>query len=145
MAVFNIELRGENLLKAEGYDKDGNIYTDEILLNRVNEIDKSYILVKGEEKRHVINWFEKFDLTNVQEVTLKEGYYSTFDTIKDLYESEEAKAVFIKYFGDAKENRWLKFMMAVTTINSMSKISQLNMPKELLTVINRELNVIQKK
>jgi beta-galactosidase len=136
---------GENLIKAEGYDNEGNIYRDEMILNHVNAIDKSYILVKGEEKRHVINWFEKFDLTNVQEVTLKEGYYSTFDTLIDLYESEEAKAVFIRYFGDAKENRWLKSMMAVTTINSMSKISQLNMPKELLTVINRELNVIQKK
>lgn len=136
---------GENSIKAEGYDKSGNAYQDDMVLNRVNEADKSYTLVKGGEKRHVINWFEKFDLTNVQEVTLQEGYYSTFDTLEDLYKSEEAKAVFIKYFGDAKENPWLKSMMALTTINSMSKISRLNMPKELLTVINRELNLIPKK
>jgi beta-galactosidase len=136
---------GENLIRVEGYDKAGNVFIDEMVINRVNEADKSYTLVKAEDKGHVVNWFEKFDLTNVQEVTLKEGYYSTFDTIKDLYESVEAKAVFIKYFGDAKENRWLKSAMAVTTINSMSKISQLNMPKELLTIINRELNVIAKR
>jgi beta-galactosidase len=95
---------GENLIKIEGYDKAGNIYRDERLLNRVSEIDKSYILVKAEEKKHVVNWFEKFDLTNVQEFTLKEGYFSTFDTIKELYENEEAKAVFKKYFGDAAEH-----------------------------------------
>jgi beta-galactosidase len=135
---------GQNTIRAEGYDKAGNIYKDAIVLNRVNEADNSYILVKTEEKKHVVNWFEKFDLTNVQEVTLQEGYYSTFDTLEDLYKNEEAKAVFIKYFGDAKENPWLKSMMTLTTINSMSKISRLNMPKELLTVINRELNVIEK-
>jgi len=136
---------GENLIKVEGYDKQGNIYKDEITLNHVGEIDKSYIHVKVEEKAHVTNWFEKFDLTNVQEVTLKDGYYSTFDTIQDLYENEETKTIFKRYFGEMAEHPRLKAMMGVTSIDRMSKITQLNIPKELLPVINKELNIIPKK
>lgn len=135
---------GENLIKVEGYDKQGNIYKDEMTLNHVGEVDKSYIYVKVEEKTHVTNWFEKFDLNNVQEVTLKEGYYSTFDTIQDLYENEETKVIFKKYFGEMAEHPRLKAMMALTSIDSMSKITQLNIPKELLPVINKELNIIPK-
>lgn len=135
---------GENLIKVEGYDKHGNTYKDEMILNHVSEIDKNYTLVKVEEKEHVVNWFEKFDLTNVQEVELKEGYYSTFDIVKDLYENEEAKAVFKKYFGDTAEHPRFQSMMGLTSIDSMSKISRFNIPKELLTVINKELNGILK-
>ena len=91
---------GENLLRVEGYDKDGNIYRDEMVLNFVNEKDQNYIIEKNQEEENAFNWFEKYDLTNVQEVTLKEGYYSTFDITNDLYENEEAKAVFMKYFAD---------------------------------------------
>jgi beta-galactosidase len=135
---------GENLLKVEGYANNGDLFKDQMLLNHVQEMDKSYILVKAEDNTHVVNWFEKFDLTNVQEVTLKEGYYSTFDTIKDLYANEQAKAVFKKYFGDSAEHPKFKSMMALTSIDGMSKISRFNIPKELLTVINRELNSIPK-
>jgi beta-galactosidase len=136
---------GENLIRVEGCDISGNVYWDEMILNRVSEADKSYTLVKAEEKGHVVNWFEKFDLTNVQEVTLKEGYFSTFDTIKELYEIEEAKAVFKKFFGDTAEHPKYKTVMMMTSIDAMSKISRFNIPKELLTIINRELNVIAKK
>jgi beta-galactosidase len=147
MKIFNqVKLAlGENLIKVEGYDKAGNVFIDEMVLNRVNEADKSYTLVKAEEKGHVVNWFEKFDLTNIQEVTLKEGYFSTFDAIKELYENEEAKEVFKKYFGDAAEHPKYKTVMMMTSIDAMSKISRFNIPKELLTVINRELNILPKR
>ncbi len=135
---------GQNLIKVEGYDKEGNIYIDEMILNHGSEIDKDYIHVKVEEKRYVINWFEKFDLTNVQEVNLKDGYYSTFDTIQELYENEETKAIFNKYFGEISEQPRLKAMMGVISIDGMSKITQLNIPKEILPVINKELNEIPK-
>jgi beta-galactosidase len=135
---------GENVVKVEGYAENGETFKDEMILKSVDEIDKSYILEKVEDNKNVVNWFEKFDLTNVQELTLKEGYYSTFDTIKDLYDNEEAKAVFKKYFGDSAEHPKFKAMMALTSIDGMSKISRFNIPKELLTVINRELNSIPK-
>ncbi|MDF2884842.1 MAG: beta-galactosidase, partial [Clostridiaceae bacterium] len=38
-----------------------------------------------------------------------------------------------------------KVMMGLMTIDSMSKRSRFNIPKELLTVINTELNIIPKK
>lgn len=136
---------GENKLRAEGYDSYGNLYIDDMTINGVTEVDKSYELVKVEEKKHVINWFEKFDLSNIQEITLKEGYFSTFDTIRDLYENEEAKAVFKKYFGDAAEHPKYKTIMAMSSIDAMSKISRFNITKELLNVINIELNSIPKK
>jgi beta-galactosidase len=135
---------GKNCIKAEGYDKEGFVYTDEMILNHSEAMDKSYILEKTEEQRHVINWFEKFDLTNVQEVTLKEGYYSTFDSIKTLYANEAAKAVFEKYFGEMAEQPRFKAMIMLMSIDSMSKITQFNIPKELLAVINKELNCIPK-
>ena len=43
------------------------------------------------------------------------------------------------------EHPRLKAMMGVTSIDRMSKITQLNIPKEILPVINKELNIIPKK
>ncbi len=136
---------GENKIKVEAFDKAGNTYSDEIILKHVKEVDQSYILEKPEEQTHVTNWFQKFDLTNVQEVAVKDGYYSTFDTIEELYKDEQAKAVFKKYFGDIAESQQFQVMIGLMTIDSMSKRSRFNIPKELLSVINKELNVIPKK
>ncbi|BCJ93255.1 beta-galactosidase [Anaerocolumna cellulosilytica] len=136
---------GENFIRVEAVDSEGNCYYDEMFLNRVKDMDLSYVLKKTEEKTTVTNWFQKFDLTNVQEVAIKEGYYSTFDTIEELYKNEEAKAVFKKYFGDLAENPQMATMRGLMTIDSMSKRSRFNIPKELLSVINKELNVIEKR
>lgn len=143
LANVKLEL-GKNLVKVEAIDSDNKIYTDEITLNRTEEADESYVLKKPETTTHVTNWFQKFDLTDVQEVTLKEGYYSTFDTLDELYKNEEAKAVFKKYFGDIAESDQMSAMRGLMTIDSMSKRSRFNIPKELLSVINKELNVIPK-
>lgn len=141
----NVKLElGENVVKVEAIDSDNNTYTDEITLNRTEDADESYVLKKPETTTHVTNWFQKFDLTDVQEVTLKEGYYSTFDTLDELYKNEEAKAVFKKYFGDIAESDQMSAMRGLMTIDSMSKRSRFNIPKELLSVINKELNVIPK-
>ncbi|RTE11262.1 glycoside hydrolase family 2 protein [Paenibacillus whitsoniae] len=137
-------VRGENHLKVVGVDELGAIYSDEIVLHYVSEIDKSYVYVKKEEARHVVNWFEKFDLTNVKEIELKEGYYSTFDTIEDLYMNEKAKAVFLKYFEHTTHNPRFELTKGVMSIEKMSKLSFFKIPKDLLTVINTELNVIKK-
>lgn len=141
----NVKLElGENIVKVEAIDNNKNTYTDEITLNRTEDADESYVLKKPETTTHVTNWFQKFDLTDVQEVTLKEGYYSTFDTLDELYKNEEAKAVFKKYFGDIAESDQMSAMRGLMTIDSMSKRSRFNIPKELLSVINKELNIIPK-
>lgn len=107
-------------------------------------MDQSYVFIKPEEKTHVTNWFEKFDLSNVEDVTVKEGYYSTSDTIEALFENEQSKEVFQKYFDNMAEEPRFRVMMGLMTIDSMSKISRFNIPKELIHAINKELNVIKK-
>jgi beta-galactosidase len=135
---------GINLIKVEAFDESGNVYSDEMTLNRVSEVDNSYILSKPEETKHVTNWFEKFDLSSVQEVVVKEGYYSIFDTVEELYGNEQAKEVFKKFFGDMAETPKFQIMKGIFTIEGMSKRSMFRIPKELLGVINNELNVIPK-
>lgn len=143
--IKGIQLKpGINEIFVQAYDTENRVYSDQMNLNYVSEEDKSYVIEKKVEQAYVTNWFQEFDLTNVQEVTLKEGYYSTFDTIEELYKNEEAKAVFIKYFKDVAENPQIKAMKGLMTIDSMSKRSRFQMPKELLTIINKELNEIKK-
>ncbi|QAA34384.1 glycoside hydrolase family 2 protein [Clostridium manihotivorum] len=136
---------GENCIRIEGCDGENTIYTDEMMLNRVDKIDESYILPKQEEKKHVTNWFEKFDLSEVKEIVVKDGYYSIYDSVEKLYEDEQAKAVFKKFFGETAEEPRFKVMMGLISIEGMSKRSMFRIPKELLGVINDELNVIPKK
>jgi beta-galactosidase len=133
---------GKNRIYVEAIDREENCFKDEMFLNCVSEMDQSYIFEKPKEEAHVTNWFQKFDLTDIQEVTIREGYYSTFDTIDELYKNNDAKEVFQKYFGDVAESPQLIAMRGLMTIDSMSKRSRFNIPKELLSVINKELNVI---
>lgn len=137
--------KGQNIVRVEAFDESSNVYTDEMVLNKVDEADGSYVLPKPEEKKHVTNWFEKFDLSNVQEVIVKEGYFSIFDTVEELYKNEQAKAVFKKFFGEIAEEPRFQVMKGIFTIEGMSKRSMFKIPKELLGVINKELNVIPKK
>ena len=141
----NIELElGKNIILVKGYDKLGCEYTDQIILNHTHEVDKSYVFVNKENTDHVINWFEKFDLSNAEEIKLKEGYYSITDTIAELYENEESKAIFNKYFSHITSSPRFKSMMNTMSVESMSKISFFKIPKELVLVINKELNSIKK-
>ncbi|WP_261304215.1 glycoside hydrolase family 2 protein [Paenibacillus andongensis] len=137
-------IEGENCVRVEGTDEHGFIHTDEIVLRYAAEIDQSYIHVKPEKAKNVVNWFEKFDLSNAEPIELRDGYYSTFDTIKDLYANEEAKAVYLKYFGDMTNNPFFEVMRGVMSIQKMSQLVQFNIVPELLSVINKELNAIKK-
>jgi beta-galactosidase len=115
-----------------------------MILNYVTEMDQSYVIEKPKEETHVTNWFQKFDLTDIQEVSIREGYYSTFDTIDELYKNDDAKKIFEKYFGNMADSPQFTAMRGLMTIDSMSKRSRFKMPKELLSVINKELNIIPK-
>ncbi|MDQ0890262.1 beta-galactosidase [Paenibacillus sp. V4I9] len=137
-------IAGENYVKVEAADEFGVIHTDEIVLHHAAEIDPSYIHVKPEKAKYVVNWFEKFDLSNAEPIELKDGYYSTFDTIEDLYSNEETKAVYLKYFGDMANNPFFEVMRGVMSIQKMSQLVQFNIVPELLAVINKELNAIKK-
>jgi beta-galactosidase len=141
----NIKLDfGKNYFETIAFDADGIAYHDEMILNYVAEADLSYIMQENKLTNHVVNWFKKFDLTSIGEVKINKGYYSTFDTIESIYANGAAREVFQKYFGNIMEKEPYCSMKGLMTINSMSKRSRFHMPKELLDVINRELNVIAK-
>lgn len=137
-------ITGENYVKVEATDELGVIHTDEIVLHHAAEIDESYTHVKPEKAKNVVNWFEKFDLSNAEPIELKEGYYSTFDTIEDLYSNEEAKTVYLKYFEDMANNPFFEVMRGVMSIQKMSQLVQLGIVPELVAVIDKELNAIKK-
>ncbi|RAV04949.1 hypothetical protein [Paenibacillus sp. YN15] len=134
----------ENLLRTEGIDSEGNVYTDEMRLCRVAEPDSGYIHVKEEQAAHAVNWFERFDLSNPGKVVLKEGYYSTYDTIASLYRNPAAKAVFLKYFGHVTDHPFFEVTMDVMSIEKMAQLEFYHIPPALLPVINQELNAILK-
>lgn len=133
---------GSNTIRVCGFDERGQMFSDQVELNYVMTEDLSYTLKVVEEKATVTNWFEKFDLKEVQEIILHEGNYSIYHTIEELYKDEKTKEVFIKYFGDVMENDTMSLLKGLMTIESMSKRSRFRIPKELLGVINNELNKI---
>lgn len=135
---------GDNHLLVEAYDAKGNLYRDEMTLRLVEERDERYVYQPPEENKHVRNWFEKFDSSNVPEIEFREGYYSINDTIDELYRNSQAREIFEKYFGNMAENPRFVPMTSVMSIVKMSKISALKIPKELVAVINDELNKIKK-
>ncbi len=140
-----IELElGDNTIRVEATDTDGQCYIDSMTLCYREEKDSSYELVVEKKSDNVTNWFEKFDLSEVQDYAIKDGYYSTFDTLQELLQHDETREIFEKYFGDIAQNPQIKAMSGLMTIESMSKRSRFRMPKELLTVINKELNTIKK-
>lgn len=140
---IDLEL-GKNLITIKGYDESGAEYIDNMILNYTKEIDNRYVFVNKQKSDHVVNWFEKFDLSDTEEIVLKEGYYSTSDTISDLYKNEKSREIFKKYFSHICESARFKSSINVMSIDSMSKISFFKIPKELLIVINKELNSIKK-
>ncbi|MCY9691430.1 glycoside hydrolase family 2 protein [Paenibacillus alginolyticus] len=137
-------IAGENCVIVEGTDEYGVIHTEEIVLHHAAEIDRNYIHVKPEKEKNVVNWFEKFDLSNAETIELRDGYFSTFDTIEDLYSNEEAKAVFLKYFEHVTNNPFFEVTKDVISIEKMAQLTFYNIPPELIPVINKELNAIQK-
>jgi beta-galactosidase len=135
---------GENLIEVQGLTVDGTIFKDEALFHYQNEPEVEYTYVNEVRKKHVTNWFEKFDLTSVEEIELKDGYYSTFDTIETLLNNNETKEVIFKYFEKTFDHPRFRAMKGLITIENMAKIKSAGIPQELLLVINKELNTIKK-
>ncbi|MDR6881692.1 glycoside hydrolase family 2 TIM barrel-domain containing protein [Bacillus sp. 3255] len=146
--VFQVKdvalVQGINRIRVEAMQEDGMVHTDEMLLTFVAEADQSYIHVKEEKTKHVVNWFENFDLSGGGQIELKDGYYSIYDTIEDLYSHADAKAVFLKYFGHTTNNPFFEVTKGVMSIEKMSQLAFYEIPAELLPVIQKELNIIPK-
>ncbi|SDD04491.1 beta-galactosidase [Paenibacillus sp. UNCCL117] len=146
--VFQVKdaalVQGDNRIRAEGIRGESVVHTDEMLLTLSAEADPGYIHVKEEKAKHVVNWFENFDLSGGGQIELKDGYFSIYDTIEDLYSHAEAKAVFLKYFGHTTNNPFFEVTQGVMSIEKMSQLAFYEIPAELLPVIQNELNIIRK-
>ena len=143
---FQIRLpkMGQNEIHVKGFDENGNIYEDNMVLNRVIEEDKSYKAEKKDNRVVVTNWFEKFDLSDTTEVIIDENAYSTKDTIQELLLNEATKAIIEKYMDFLlTDTRFLRARNM--TIDALFGLGGLALPKELRTVLNRELNQIKKR
>ena len=135
--------KGENQIVVRGYDAQGNLYEDQMILNYTEEEDKNYQYVKKDEGGNVINWFEKFDLTDAEEIQLDPEGFSSADKVGTIMKNPEGEKVILKYFGTMVEHP--KFaMMKAMTLDAMGKLKNLGIPQELITVINKELNQIKK-
>lgn len=134
--------KGENQIVVRGYDAQGNLYEDQMILNYTEE-DKNYQYVKKDEGGNVINWFEKFELTDAEEIQLDPEGFSSADKVGTIMKNPEGEKVILKYFGTMVEHP--KFaMMKAMTLDAMGKLKNLGIPQELITVINKELNQIKK-
>lgn len=135
--------KGKNQIAVRGYDAQGNLYEDYMILNFTEEEDKSYQYIKKDEGGNVINWFEKFDLTDAEEIQLDPEGFSSADKVGTIMKNPEGEKVILKYFGTMVEHP--KFaMMKAMTLDAMGKLKNLGIPQELITVINKELNQIKK-
>lgn len=135
--------KGKNQIAVRGYDAQGNFYEDHMILNFTEEEDKSYQYIKKDEGGNVINWFEKFDLTDAEEIQLDPEGFSSADKVGTIMKNPEGEKVILKYFGTMVEHP--KFaMMKAMTLDAMGKLKNLGIPQELITVINKELNQIKK-
>ena len=146
MTNFTVVLpMGENKITAKGFDQTETVYEDEMVLHRVTEPDKSYEYVQKDQGGNVINWFEKFDLEDAgtEEIALNPECYSSMDKLGEIMKHPKGEAIILKYFGEMVDHP--KFaMMKVMTLDAMSKLKNLGIPKELILVINRELQQIKK-
>lgn len=135
--------KGKNQITVRGYDGQGDLYEDQMILNCTEEEDKSYQYVKKDEGGNVINWFEKFDLTDAEEIQLDPEGFSSADKVGTIMKNPEGEKVILKYFGTMVEHP--KFaMMKAMTLDAMGKLKNLGIPQELITVMNKELNQIKK-
>lgn len=146
MTQFSVQLpMGKNEITVKGFDRENLEYEDEQILYRVENPDKSYEYVQKDQGKNVINWFEKFDLesADTEEIVIDSNFYSSGDKLGDIMKNPDGEKIVLKYFGEMKDHP--KFgMMKVMTLDAMGKLKNLGIPKELILVINKELQKIRK-
>ena len=83
------------------------------------------------------------DSAGTEEIALDPECYSSMDKLGEIMKHPKGEAIILKYFGEMVDHP--KFaMMKVMTLDAMSKLKNLGIPKELILVINRELQQIKK-
>lgn len=145
MVCFSdVKLRmGKNKITVRGYDQEGRLYEDEMILERVEKENEQYHCIKKEEGKRVINWFERFDLTDTGEFHPNPDGYSSADRIGDIMKHPDGEKIILKYFESMVQDPRFAMMKAMT-LDAVGKLKNLGIPIELIRVMNKELNQIKK-
>lgn len=121
--------------------------SDQITVNSVKEPDPSYICEKKTDSDNAINWFEGLDPETMEKVDKTELDPSCFtfeNQICDIFENDEAKAVFIKYLKPITEGARFDPSSPITVNELLGFVKALNIPESLLVSCEQELNKIKK-
>lgn len=136
---FEIPVSGSHKVAAQAGE-----YRDEIIVKKVDEINKEYLFVK---ERDIVNWFDKEDF--------HEDCYSVGDTLGEIAKSPEANAIVQKLTAKAtasrgdvaesvKDNPALQRMMQRMTLQSMLKQAGDVIKPEEIKALNDALQRIKK-
>ncbi|MCK0473382.1 glycoside hydrolase family 2 TIM barrel-domain containing protein [Halalkalibacter sp. APA_J-10(15)] len=93
---------GTNHIVVKGVS-EGEKFEDQAWFEKVLEPNRSYEAPVDDTNERVANWFdipEYDDDELIEEVEIPEGVYSTGDTLQELMENEETKAIVVKTLGD---------------------------------------------
>ncbi len=135
---FEVKNEGETLLEARAGDN-----FDSATIRKVEKFNEAYLM---KEKGAVLNWFD---------ITEKEGMLSLKSKISEILTTEKGKQLFTKIFGKISNTSAAGFeindavmaMMGGFTLlrfASMSSAMGIELSKEELLEINKELNKIPK-
>ena len=139
---FEVPNVGQSTLKAVAGD-----CTDESTIRKVEEMNMDYVL---KEKGAVLNWFD---------ITAPKGYFSLNDTMEDIMQTEDGKAIVTEYISNLYGGMGMDLSgpmgaELMKRIGSFTFIRMINMsgvmgkdrtlPKEDLLAINAKLNQIAK-
>lgn len=136
---FEIPISGSHKVAAQAGE-----YRDEIIVKKVDEINKEYLFVKEGD---IVNWFDKEDF--------HEDCYSVGDTLGEIAKSPEANAIVQKLTAKAaasrgdvaesvKDNPALQRMMQRMTLQSMLKQAGDVIKPEEIKALNDALQRIKK-
>lgn len=135
---------GINVVKAVS-SYDGVMLEDVAKFNKVSEPNPNYDAPVEDKGEAAENWFEMPDLSDVEveEIEITDDVYSTRCTFREIFDNEEAKAVFKKYFGNMDENPMFAMTLGMTVDNIAPMAREIYTDK-MMYILNKELTKIKK-
>ena len=136
---------GENKIKAAS-----GVLFDEMVINRVNEPDESYVLKANEAGNSGSNWFDTLELES-EELQFPEGYFSIKDKIGEIMKVPEGEAfingMIEKITAEMGMNisKGMMNMAKGFTVEKVFDMAGSRVPAKAKPWVNSELNKIKKK
>lgn len=143
----------EEVALKDGYNtitvKSGDL-SDTTCFEKVAEAYEPYTFLEDESQTGVTNWFDNVDMTQEQEMTFHEGYYSIKDTMNEILTNEEAGTVLVNALSSLTGMKLKKSMLAIMGTQTLESMGG-NMPnsggkntEQIVKFVNSELQKIKK-